>query len=77
MAKGPAMNEHDMSDRESANPVTADGDDKLHELVEQLALCDQSAARGWRTRVSFPRLSSHSENSLTATSASTKPASSV
>ena len=38
MVKGPAMKEHDMSDLESANPVAADGDDKLHELVGQMAL---------------------------------------
>jgi hypothetical protein len=37
MVKGPAMKERDMSDLESANPVAADGDDKLHELVGQMA----------------------------------------
>jgi hypothetical protein len=54
MAKGPAMNEHDMSDLESANPITADGDDKLHELVAQIALTARLQAEEGRSEAAAP-----------------------
>jgi hypothetical protein len=54
MMKGLAMNEHDMSDLESANPVTTDRDDELHGLVGQMSRVARLQVEGRGSLVTAP-----------------------